>query len=84
MRLLRTDLAKQQRKSLDRLKASTADVTRMQGVRVNAKWFREFLAFDPRPALAAITIPVLTITGDKDLQVDPAISTSSRPPFAVR
>jgi fermentation-respiration switch protein FrsA (DUF1100 family) len=44
----------------------------MQGVRVNAKWFREFLAFDPKPALAEITIPLLAITGAKDLQVDPA------------
>jgi hypothetical protein len=72
MRLLRTDPAKQQRKALDRLKASTTDVLRMQGVRVNAKWFREFLAFDPKPALGAITVPLLAITGDKDLQVDPA------------
>jgi hypothetical protein len=31
MKALRTDPAKQQRKSLDRLKASTADVIRMQG-----------------------------------------------------
>jgi pimeloyl-ACP methyl ester carboxylesterase len=72
MRLLRTDPATAQRKSLDRLKASTTDVIRMQGVRVNAKWFREFLAFDPKPALAEITIPLLAITGAKDLQVDPA------------
>ena len=88
MRLLRTDPATAQRKSLDRLKASTTDVIRMQGVRVNAKWFREFLAFDPKPALAAITVPVLAITGDKDLQVDPAdlevIAATVRGPVTTR
>ena len=88
MKALRTDPAKQQRKSLDRLKASTADVIRMQGVRVNAKWFREFLAFDPKPALAAVTTPVLAITGDKDLQVDPAdlevITATVRGPVTTR
>ncbi len=88
MRLLRTDPAEAQRKSLDRLKASTTDVIRMQGVRVNAKWFREFLAFDPKPDLAAITVPVLAITGDKDLQVDPAdldvIAATVRGPVTTR
>jgi alpha-beta hydrolase superfamily lysophospholipase len=88
MKALRTDPAKQQRRSLDRLKASTADVIRMQGVRVNAKWFREFLAFDPKPALAAVTTPVLAITGDKDLQVDPAdlevIAATVRGPVTTR
>ncbi len=88
MKLLRTDPAKQQRKALDRLEASTTDFTRMQGVRVNAKWFREFLAFDPKPALAKITIPLLAITGDKDLQVDPAdldvIAATVRGPVTAR
>jgi len=88
MKLLRTDPAAQQRKSLDRLEASTTDIIRMQGVRVNARWFREFLAFDPRPALGAVTIPVLAITGDKDLQVDPAdldvIATTVRGQVTVR
>ena len=88
MKLLRTDDANQQRKTLDRLKASTADVTRMQGARVNAKWFRESMAFDPKPALAAVTAPVLAITGDKDLQVDPAdldvIAATARGPVTTR
>ena len=60
----------------------------MQGVRVNARWFREFLAFDPKPALAAVTTPVLAITGDKDLQVDPAdlevIAATVRGPVTTR
>ena len=40
--------------------------------RVNAKWFREFLAYDPADDLPKIDVPVLAITGEKDLQVDPA------------
>jgi pimeloyl-ACP methyl ester carboxylesterase len=71
MRVLRTDPVKQQRKFLDRIAASTGDTVRMQGRRINAKWFRELLAFDPVIYLRGVTVPVLAITGDKDLQVDP-------------
>jgi len=41
-------------------------------VKVNAKWMREFIAYDPLPALRATTVPLLAITGSKDVQVDPA------------
>lgn len=34
-------------------------------------WFRYFLAYDPRPNLMKIHVPVLAINGDKDLQVPP-------------
>lgn len=71
LRLLRTTPEKQQRKALRKITATDGDVARVQGVRMNAKWFREFLAFDPMPLLARITVPVLAITGEKDLQVDP-------------
>lgn len=71
LRVLRTDPVKQQRKFLDRIAAGTGDTIRMQGRRINAKWFRELVAFDPANSLRAITVPVLAITGDKDLQVDP-------------
>jgi pimeloyl-ACP methyl ester carboxylesterase len=71
MRVLRTDPLRQQRKALARLKATTTDIARIQGVRMNAKWFRELLAFDTRPALMRIRVPVLAITGAKDLQVNP-------------
>ncbi|MES2862133.1 MAG: alpha/beta hydrolase [Pseudomonadota bacterium] len=36
---------------------------------VASPWFRWFAAYDPAPALAALTVPVLAIYGDKDLQV---------------
>jgi fermentation-respiration switch protein FrsA (DUF1100 family) len=32
-------------------------------------WFRELLAYDPRPTLKAVKCPVLAINGDKDVQV---------------
>lgn len=71
VRLLRIDVAKGQRRKMDKLAATTTDVTRDGPVKVNAKWFREFLAFDPAPVLAAATVPVLAITGTNDIQVDP-------------
>lgn len=57
---------------LNRIKATTADAARIHGLPVNTRWFREMLAHDPRPDLAGIDVPVLAITGGKDLQVDPA------------
>ena len=69
--LMRQDLETVQAKRLERLAASTDDVIRMQLVRVNAKWFREFMAFEPGRALARAAAPVLAITGAKDLQVPP-------------
>ncbi len=36
---------------------------------VVSPWFRWFAAYDPAPALAALTVPLLAIYGDKDLQV---------------
>ena len=32
-------------------------------------WFRYFLNYDPRTALRKVTVPVLVMNGDKDLQV---------------
>jgi pimeloyl-ACP methyl ester carboxylesterase len=34
-------------------------------------WFRYFLTFDPREALRKVTVPVLAVNGELDLQVDP-------------
>ncbi|MFG1643455.1 alpha/beta hydrolase family protein [Amycolatopsis sp. NPDC049252] len=57
------------RRQLARIKAGS---TRVDGKPVNARWVREMLAHDPRPELAAIRVPVLAITGGKDVQVDAA------------
>jgi uncharacterized protein len=71
LRLLRTDVVKAQRKNQDKVMASTADVLRVQGQKVNARWARDFVTYDPAPVLARITVPVLAITGGHDLQVPP-------------
>ena len=72
MRLFRTDVLKQQDSAIAKLKATTTDTARIQLSKVNAKWMREYIAYDPRPALEAATAPMLAITGSKDVQVDPA------------
>lgn len=38
---------------------------------VASPWFRFFLTYDPAPALAAVTCPMLALNGEKDLQVVP-------------
>ncbi len=70
-RLARTDVIRAQHKNLSRIQASSADVLRIQGTRVNARWIREYAAYDPAVTLARITVPVLAITGAADLQVPP-------------
>jgi uncharacterized protein len=69
LRLFRVDLEKKVAANHVRIKATTTDVARVGGARVNARWTREFMAHDPRPDLARIGVPVLAITGEKDLQV---------------
>ena len=69
LRLLRTDLEAKTAANHRRILATTTDVARIGGVRVNARWHREFLRHDPRADLARSTVPVLAVTGDKDLQV---------------
>ncbi|MET7683036.1 alpha/beta fold hydrolase [Streptomyces sp. NPDC005423] len=58
--------------ALNRLKATDTDVARLAGIPVNARWQREFLVHDSREDLARIHVPVLAVTGDNDLRVDPA------------
>jgi uncharacterized protein len=72
LRLMRTDAIRAQRKNQDKIMASAADVVRVQGTRVAAKWVRDFVRYDPAPALARVAVPVLAITGGHDLQVPPA------------
>src|SRR5690606_31700207 len=72
LRAVRLDPLETQRRRLARIAESSRDVMRIQGVRVNARWLRELIAHDPRPALRRITVPVLAITGAHDVQVPPA------------
>jgi pimeloyl-ACP methyl ester carboxylesterase len=69
-----TDAAARQ----DKLKALAAGTPGLQQTltqqtaALNSPWFRYFLNYDPRPALAAVKVPVLALNGAKDTQVDPA------------
>ena len=83
---MRTDAIRLQRKNQDRIMASSADVIRIQGQRINARWFRDFITYDPAPVLDRVTVPVLAITGGHDLQVPPedvdAVGRLVQGPFA--
>ena len=68
---LRVDLAAKVSKNHDKIERTTTDVARIGGAKINAKWFREFLAHDSAADLARIRVPVLAVTGDKDLQTPP-------------
>jgi hypothetical protein len=50
------------------MRATTTDVARLGGASVDARWFREFMAYDPSPDLARLKVPVLAVAGGKDLQ----------------
>lgn len=72
LRLARTDLGAKVAKNHARLKATTTDVARIGAAKLNARWFREYMAYDPAVDLMRLRVPVLAVTGSKDLQVDPA------------
>jgi pimeloyl-ACP methyl ester carboxylesterase len=73
VRALHFDPLQRQRSYIARVKTTTGDTARIGLIqKVNARWMREFLAYDPAPDLAAVRVPVLALTGAKDLQVDPA------------
>ena len=72
LRTFGTSIEKQQSKALAKLKNTSKDVIRIQVQKINAKWMREFLAYDPEPVLRMTTSPLLAITGSKDVQVNPA------------
>jgi alpha/beta superfamily hydrolase len=71
LRLMRTDAVRAQRKNQDKIMASTADAVRLQGTKVAAKWFRDFVRYDPAPALARVGVAGVGITAGHDLQVPP-------------
>lgn len=66
-----TKARKQNEKIFKKIADSDKDVMRIQGVRINAKWLRETLAFDTSEYLMGVECPVLAVTGDKDMQVPP-------------
>lgn len=72
LRLFRTSVEKQQQKAVAKIKETTTDTARVQLAKVNAKWMREFFDYDPLPTLGRVQLPLLAMTGSKDVQVDPA------------
>lgn len=50
---------------------SSQSVLKYKGVKVNAKWFREHNHYNIEEYLRGLTIPILAITGSKDVQVPP-------------
>lgn len=54
----------------DALLASEGDVADIEGG-LPARWFREYMAYDPALDLPRIRCPILAVTGRNDIQVDP-------------
>lgn len=61
--------------------------------RLMQPWFRYFIQYDPRPALRDLDVPVLALTGSKDMQVAPdtnlavirqQLEAGANPPHTVR
>jgi pimeloyl-ACP methyl ester carboxylesterase len=71
LRALRVDLPAKVSKNHDKIERTTTDVARVGGAKLNAKWFREFLRHDTAEDLARLQVPVLAVTGSKDLQTPP-------------
>lgn len=71
-KLVGRDLQRIQSKRLARIERSHQDAVRIRSAKLNAKWLREFMAYEPSNALRRAQAPILAITGSKDLQVNPA------------
>jgi pimeloyl-ACP methyl ester carboxylesterase len=73
IKALHIDAQNAQRKQLEKIKRSIKDWYRVGPfAKINAKWMREFLTYNPAEDLPKIQAPVLAITGSKDIQVNPA------------
>ena len=58
----------------DTAKAKVTDSIEVAKKRLEGKWMKYFIHYDPRPALEQIECPVLAIIGSKDLQVLPDLN----------
>ena len=71
-RWLRRSLERRQAADRARLLTSTGTTLRVHRQDLPARWFREYMTYDPASDLGTIDRPVLAVTGRKDVQVDPA------------
>lgn len=62
---------RQTEKTFAKILGSKGDTIRIQGKKINAKWFREHYAYNVLDDLEKTLCPVLAITGSKDIQVEP-------------
>lgn len=68
---MRGGIPKRQRRLIDRIKGSDSDTFQFIGQRVPAKALRELLAHDLKSWIAKVRVPVLAISGAKDIQCLP-------------
>jgi len=71
LRCLHIDPLKSQRKAFERLRSTSASAVRIQGKKLNARWFRQFMDYDPVPIFERIQVPLLVVIGERDMQVPP-------------
>ena len=64
---------KKTKKMFRKMKQSSRNIIRIQGIKQPAKWFREHDAYNTREALQNVTCPVFTLHGDKDPLVESAV-----------
>ncbi|MFI6495797.1 alpha/beta hydrolase [Nonomuraea typhae] len=55
-----------------KINATRGDVARLYGIKTGVRSMREFLGYDPKKDLADVRVPLLALTGAKDVQVNPA------------
>jgi pimeloyl-ACP methyl ester carboxylesterase len=73
LQALHIDASRMQKRLFDKIRHSDKDRLRALGIiKVNAKWLREFLTYHPDTDLTKIRVPLLAVTGTKDIQVSPA------------
>lgn len=51
--------------------AQLEQVVQVAVQQAQSPWLRYFIAYDPRPTLRTVRVPVLVLAGEKDLQVNP-------------
>jgi fermentation-respiration switch protein FrsA (DUF1100 family) len=57
--------------SSDKTGLTDDDFSKQNAIGLSTPWMQYFLAYDPKSALTKVSIPVLALNGEKDLQVSP-------------
>lgn len=70
-KLMRYDPVKTQQAIFTKARNTDKDSFRYKGQKINAKWLREHIEYDPKYTMRNVSCPILSVTGDKDIQVDP-------------